>query len=200
MDNLKTLVVPGVPDHFFLQEKVPLTKSEIRCLTLSKMQLTARSRVLDVGAGSGGLTVECARLAKEGWVWAVERDPDALKLVRANCDHFSVNNVTLVDGEAPGALQGLQEVDRVVIGGSGGNMAAIIARVNELLVPGGLVVINAILLESLNIALASLQKEGFKEIGYMQVLINHAQPLGGGMALKPLNPVFIIFARKGAGS
>lgn len=198
MNDFKNMVVPGLQDELFKRGNVPLTKEEIRSLTLCKLRLTAESRVLDIGAGSGGLTVECARLLNGGQVWAVERDPEALELVRANCRRFAVNNVTIIEGEAPAALEGLEQLDRVLIGGSGGKLNQIIARVAELLAPAGIIVINCILMESLFGALHCLKEEGFQDIQYIQVAVNRAKAMGGGTVLQPLNPVFIISASKGA--
>ncbi|MDW7729921.1 MAG: precorrin-6Y C5,15-methyltransferase (decarboxylating) subunit CbiT [Bacillota bacterium] len=198
MNDFQNMVVPGLPDELFNRGNAPLTKEEIRCLTLSKLRLTAESRVLDIGAGSGGLTVECARLLKRGQVWAVERDPEALELVKANCRRFAIDNVTIIEGEAPVALEGIERLDRVVIGGSGGKMGAIIARAAELLLPAGIIVINCILMESLFAALQCLKEEGFQDIQYIQVAVNRAKAMGGGTALQPINPVFITSASKGA--
>ena len=198
MNDFKNVVVPGLPDSLFERGDVPLTKEEVRCLTLCKLRLTAESRVLDIGAGSGGLTVECARLLNGGQVWAVERDPEALKLVRANCCRFAANNVTIIEGEAPAALEGLEQLDRVLIGGSGGKLSQIIARGAELLAPAGIIVINCILMGSLFGALHCLKEEGFQDIHYIQVAVNRALAMGGGTVLQPLNPVFIISASKGA--
>jgi cobalt-precorrin-6B (C15)-methyltransferase len=198
MVDFKKSVVPGLPDELFERGKVPLTKEEIRCLTLSKLRLEAASRVLDIGAGSGGLTVECALLLKCGRVWAVERDAEALGIIRANCSRFGLDNVTVVEGEAPGALEGLEQFDRIVVGGSGGKMNEIIARAKELLLPGGIVVINCILLESLYESLRALKEHGFSNINYLQAAIARSRELGGGTVLQPLNPVFIVSASKGA--
>ena len=191
-------VVPGLPDELFERGSVPLTKEEIRCLTLSKLRLEAGNRVLDIGAGSGGLTVECALLLKSGRVWAVERDAEALGLIRANCSRFGLDNVTVIEGEAPGALEGLEQFDRIIVGGSGGKMNEIIARAKELLLPGGIVVINCILLESLYESLRSLKEHGFINTHYLQAVIARSRELGGGTVLQPLNPVFIVSASKGA--
>ncbi len=198
MNKFQNMVVPGLPDGLFLRGNIPLSKEEIRCLTLSKLRLIEVSRVLDIGAGSGGLSIECARLLKGGQVWAVERDPEALALIRSNCRRFAVDNVEVIEGEAPAVLEGLENYDRIVIGGSGGKMGDIIARAAELLVPAGIIVINCILMESLFTALHCLKEESFQDIQYLQVVINRSKTMGGGTFLQPLNPIFIISAAKGA--
>ncbi len=217
MSKEKRGVVPGLPDEQFVRGDVPLTKEEIRCLTLSKLQLERGNRVLDIGAGSGGLSVECALLLgggeaetervaesesglgnKGGEVWALERDPEAVALIRANLERFGLQNVTVIEGKAPAALEGLGPFDRVIVGGSGGSLEAIIDRAFELLVPGGIVVLNCILMQTLTEALAILEKHDFVKISFIQVVISRSRKMGGGTALQPLNPVFIVSAVKGA--
>ena len=226
-NNRAKRIVPGLPDEEFVRGDVPLTKEEIRCLTLSKLKLEEGNRVLDIGAGSGGLTVECALLLsgggpereadvknesgrgikdsnvkdsriKGGEVIAVEHDPEALALVRDNLERFALQNVTVVEGKAPAALEGLGSFDRVIIGGSGGNLEEIIDRVYELLVPGGVVVLNCILLQTLAESLDVLEKKGFSGISFIQAAISRSRKMGSGTALQPLNPVFIVSAVKGA--
>jgi len=195
----KRYVVPGIPDHLFERGEVPLSKQEIRCLTLSKLRLKEGQAVLDVGAGSGGLTCEMALLMPGGHIYAVERDRKAAKLVRANCEKFGAHNVTVLEESASGALTGRElprELDRIVVGGSGGELEQIIGRGFELLVPGGIMVINCILLETLQEALQLLEKSGFKEIGFIQASIARSREMGGKRALQPLNPVFIISATR----
>ncbi len=220
-------IVPGLSDEEFVRGDVPLTKEEIRCLTLSKLKLEEGNRVLDIGAGSGGLTVECALLlgergpvvkadkdserdcgikdnnvkdggVKGGEVVAVERDPEAVALVRANLERFDLQNVTVIEGNAPAELKGLGSFDRAIIGGSGGNLEEIIDRVYELLVPGGVVVLNCILLQTLAESLDALEKKGFSGISFIQAAISRSRKMGSGTALQPLNPVFIVSAVKGA--
>ncbi len=197
-NNRAKRIVPGLSDEEFVRGEVPLTKEEIRCLTLSKLKLRAGNRVLDIGAGSGGLTVECALLPGVGEVVAVERDPEAVALVRANKERFNLQNVTVIERKAPAVLDGLSSFDRVIIGGSGGNLEEIIERVFELLTPGGVVVLNCILLQTLAQSLDALEKKGFSGISFIQAAIFRSRKMGSGTALQPLNPVFIVSAVKGA--
>jgi len=195
--DLQQRVTPGIPDELFERGDVPLTKQEIRALTLCKLQLSAEHRVIDIGAGSGGLSIECAALLKNGRVWAVERDPEALKLIKANCRRFGLQNVEIIAGEAPEALAGLEPADRIIIGGSGGRLAEIIARTKALLRPGGLLIINCILIETLAESLRLLADHRFKDIAFIQAAISRSRRLGEGTALQPLNPVYIVTAAGG---
>lgn len=197
MNSEKRYVVPGIPDHLFERGEVPLTKQEIRCLTLSKLGLKEGQTVLDVGAGSGGLSLEMALLMPEGRVFAVERNPEAVKVIRANLEKFGADNVTVLEGSASDVLQRVdlpERFDRVVIGGSGDELPQIIGRASELLAAGGIIVINCILLETLQESLRLLEEQGFSEIGFVQASIARSRRLGGKTALQPLNPVFIVSA------
>lgn len=190
------VITPGLPDSCFIQGEAPMTKEEIRALTLTKLRLTEDSIVLDIGAGTGSITVECALLAKRGKVYAVEKNPQALELIKKNCEKFKLTNVQVIAGEAPVCLSDLPQLDRIVIGGSGGNLQEMVAMAQNLLKPGGILVINAILLETAYLGLSALKEEGFIEEDIISVFVARGRKLGGKTALKPLNPVFIIWASK----
>jgi len=190
-------LTPGLPDEWFERGEVPLTKQEIRCLTLSKLMLEEGQQVLDIGAGSGGLTIECALLMPGGQVWAIERDAQAVKLIRANLKKFGLENVTILEGEAASVLEGSGSFDRIIIGGSGGELPFIVKKAGSLLNPGGILVLNCILLETLSESLRLLEVNSFTDLQFIQASISRSRKMGSGMALQPLNPVFIVSARKG---
>ncbi len=195
--DFQNRVTPGIPDELFTRGEVPITKQEIRALTLCKLQLSAEHRVIDIGAGSGGLSIECASLLTTGQVWSVERDPKALELLTTNCKKFDLNNINIIAGEAPVALEGLEPVERIMIGGSGGKLGMIIDYCYKLLLKDGLLVINCILVETLADCLDLLNKLHFVDLDFIQASISRARILGRGHCLQPLNPVYIITARKG---
>ena len=192
-------VVPGIPDELFCRGDVPMTKEEIRCLALSRLRLKAHHTVLDVGAGTGSISIECALLLKEGKVIAVEKDQAALDLLRQNARHFSVNNLEIIAGSAPAALAKIEKVDRIFIGGTGGQMETILEVCSSILVDGGIVVVNCILLESLASCIEILTKMPFTEPQIVSANIARGQRLGKQTMLRPLNPVFIVSARKNEG-
>ena len=106
-DGGESAPFPGVPDEAFVRGKVPMTKEEIRCIALSKLRLGETSVVYDIGAGTGSVAVEAARMAFRGRVYAVERNPEGLKLIRENQEALRAAGLTVVSGEAPEALEGL---------------------------------------------------------------------------------------------
>ena len=127
----------GLPDAAFVRGKVPMTKQEIRILTLVKAQIGPRDIVYDIGAGTGSLSIEAARLAPEGHVYAVERKEEAIRLIEANGERFGLENLSVIEAEAPAGLENLPLADAVLIGGSGGHLAAILDCVAEKLREGG---------------------------------------------------------------
>lgn len=188
--------MPGIPDELFIRSKVPITKEEVRTLTLSKLRPTLHSNILDVGAGTGSISIECALLASQGKVYAIEKNPLAVKLICENCKRFGVTNIEVIAGEAPAAIKKIPLIDRVVIGGSGRNLRDIIVAVNDILKPGGRIVLNGILLETVTRGLQFLKEQGYSQVDLITVSIARGKELGGRTALHALNPVFIISAAK----
>lgn len=187
---------PGIPDDLFVRGRVPMTKEEVRVLTVSKLKLRPDSTVLDIGAGTGSLTVECACQASKGRVIAVEKNPAALNLIRENAARFELSNVEIIEGEAPSCLAGLPLCDAVFIGGSSGNIKEIIKEAKKLLKTGGRLVINAILIETVYAALCYLKEENMKGTDILSVSLARGRDLGGMTAFEPLNPVYIIWGEK----
>ena len=192
-------VVPGIPDELFCRGEVPMTKEEIRSLSLSRLRLQAQHTVLDVGAGTGSVSVECALLLKEGKVIAVEKDQTALDLLEQNARRFNLDNIEIIHGSAPAALAKVERADRIFIGGTGGQMGAILTACSLILADGGILVLNCILLESLASCMEQLKKLPFEKPQVISVAIARGQWLGEQTMLRPLNPVFIITAQKKKG-
>jgi len=186
---------PGIPDERFIRGRVPLTKEEIRTVVLSKLRLKEDSIVCDIGAGTGSVAIECALLCPQGLVYAVEKNTEAIDLIQKNAHNFGVKNLKIIAGEAPLALQGLEDIDRVFVGGSGGAMAEIIAWAANLK-KDVRVVVNAITIESLATALESLKKENFKKIELTQLFVAKGKKVADKNLMEALNPVYIISAEK----
>lgn len=186
----------GIPDELFVRGAVPMTKAEVRAVTLAKGRLHDDHVIWDIGAGTGSISIEAALTVDKGKVFAVEKEADAVELIRENSALFGAGNLVVCPGEAPAALAGLPQPDRVFIGGSGGNLPEIIAYVYEQLPAGGRLVVNAVVLETLGTAVQALQQHGFCDIDITQVSIARTVEAGRVHLFKSQNPVFVISGEK----
>jgi cobalt-precorrin-6B (C15)-methyltransferase len=189
-------IVPGIPDDRFIRGSVPMTKEEVRAVTLSKLRLEKESVVWDIGAGTGSLSIESAILASEGRVYAIERLPQGVELIEANRQRFCLDNLEIVAGTAPEALSGLPDPDRVVIGGSGGELPAIMETVNNRLTPGGMIVINCVTVETLARAMQYLQELEFQSVEGVGLTVTRLIATGNYHRFDGGNPVFILSGKK----
>ena len=194
-----TCKTPGIPDELFVQsDDVPgPTKEEIRVLTISKARLSAGSIVVDVGCGTGGLTVEAAlQVTPKGKVFAIDNDENAIKLTKTNIAKFAVQNtVQLIEGKAPDALLNLPKVDAVFIGGSQ-SLREVIRASYQKLKKNGRIVVNAILLETGYAALDEIRKLNFKEVEVIMVFVAKGKEINSGTMMMARNPITIISATK----
>ena len=194
--NYKT---PGIPDEYFItDENVPgPTKEEVRVLTISKARLNEGDIVIDVGCGTGGLTVEAAlQVSAEGKVYALDEDVVAVKLTQSNAEKFGVQNTVVVkQGRAPDGLTGFPVADAVLIGGTI-ELRAILQVVQTKLKQNGRIVINAILLETATTAIDELRKLGFKNIDVTHVSISKGKQIKSGTMMLARNPITIVSALK----
>jgi precorrin-6Y C5,15-methyltransferase (decarboxylating) len=179
----------GLDDAAFSRsEGIPMTKSEIRAVALAKLALRPGDLCYDIGAGTGSVTVEMALAAYRGWVYAIEREAEALPLIRENLRRFHLGNVTAIEGSAPEALAGLPPPDAAFIGGSGGNMAEIILLLREKN-PAVRIVVTAITLETAAAALDALPGAELAQISAAR-----ARKAGKSHLLMAQNPVMVISA------
>ncbi|WP_366924616.1 precorrin-6Y C5,15-methyltransferase (decarboxylating) subunit CbiT [Metallumcola ferriviriculae] len=188
--------VPGIPDHEFMRGEVPMTKEEIRVISLAKLALERHHVLYDIGAGTGSVTVEAALLMPEGKVFAIEEKESAGELIQRNAAQYSLENVQLVPGKAPGCLEGLPAPDRVFIGGSGGQLQTIIETLAELLPEGGRIVINAVTLETTYQAVNLMEMNGFT-VDAVSLSLSKMKKAGKVHMWQALNPVTIAWGVKG---
>ncbi|MDR0569347.1 MAG: precorrin-6A reductase [Spirochaetaceae bacterium] len=181
----------SLPDAEFTRGAVPMTKEEIRAVSLSKLRIEENSTAWDIGAGTGSVACEMALRARNGWVYAVEQNSSALFLIEENRKKLGIFNLTAVSGTAPDALTALPPPDRVFIGGSSGKLEPILEAVLAKN-PRARVVINGITLETANAGASLLKKYAFQNADIVQISAAKAEPAGNAHLLKALNPVFII--------
>jgi cobalt-precorrin-6B (C15)-methyltransferase len=199
MDKKWTYKTPGIPDELFIQsDEVPgPTKEEIRVISISKARLNEGAIVIDVGCGTGGLTVEAAlQISPKGKVYAVDEDEEAIKLTQSNIAKFGVEDVVMVvRGKAPKALANLPKADVVLVGGSV-SLEDVLHTSKDLLKSNGRVVINAILMETACTAVDELKMLGFRDIDVALVSVAKGKQINSGTMMLARNPITIISATK----
>ena len=188
----------GIPDAEFVRGKVPMTKQEIRILTIAKAGIKKGDIVLDVGAGTGSLTCEAAMQATGdgGMVYAIERNPEGVGLIEANAEKFGLDNIRIIHAEAPEGMEGLPELDAVLIGGSGSHLEPILDRAGELLKTGGRIVLNCITVQTLMQCLGYMRASELYRYETVQVQVNRWEQVGSYDMAKATNPIFIVTCEK----
>lgn len=179
----------------FITGKVPITKEEVRAISIMKLDLVNAKRFVDVGAGTGSVTIESAYNYPNLEVISIERNDDALHLINKNVEKFKLNNVEVIKGYAPVEVNG--QVDAVFIGGTGNNLSEILLWSKDMLVEGGRLVANFIIVETFNETLKLLREYGFNNIDVSVLNVSKLETLGRGEYFKPLNPIYIISCEKG---
>ena len=199
--NPDAVVTPGLPDSVFQRGVsddgiVPMTKSEVRAVCISKLRLTERSVCWDIGAGTGSVAIEMSLMARKGQVYAIERKEAAVSLLSENAEKTAGKNLTVVSGEAPEACKHLPMPTHVFIGGSSGNMKEIIA---ELLLknPAVRIVATAISLETVAELVACIKEFDFKETEIVSLQVARGKEAGSYHLMNAQNPVYIFTMQYG---
>ena len=180
----------GIPDEEFIRGKVPMTKSEVRAVCLSKLSLSPTDIAYDIGCGTGSVTIEMAFSAYDGKVYAFDKNEEAIALLEQNCQKFHLDNVEAICGLAPECLKDLPVPDVAFIGGSSGNMDEIVSYLyginNKMRF-----VITAVTLENAMAGLDSLKNVGISG-DIVQVAVSKGRQIGDLHMLIAQNPIFII--------
>lgn len=177
-------------DELFIRGNVPMTKSEVRAVSLSKLELQRDSILYDIGAGTGSVSIEAALQIPDGHVYAVERKRDAAALIQQNMEKFHITNLSVVMAEAPDKLDTLPAPTHVFLGGSGGNMEAILDHV-RFRSPAARIVTNVITLESLAKIMAYVKSRNLPH-EVVSIQIARGELAGNYHLMKSQNPVYII--------
>ena len=190
--NVPTQQLLGIPDEKFRRlEEGLITKMEVRAVSLARLCLAENSIVWDIGAGSGGVSIEASLLASKGSVFAIEKNSEAVAVIGENIRRFHRHNIKVIQALAPEHLEELPDPDAVFIGGSGGHMGEILRVTCGRLQPKGRIVINAATLETLHAAVESLKANGFA-VEVTLVNVAHSKDILNLTRLEALNPVFVI--------
>jgi precorrin-6Y C5,15-methyltransferase (decarboxylating) len=185
----------GMPETCFDHQRGLITKAEVRTVTLAKLCLATEHVLWDLGAGSGSIAVEASIFIKKGKIYAVEKDPARIAHIRTNQKRFGVKNLEIIQAVLPDGLANLSRPDRVFIGGGGKAVADIIRAASAYLRPGGVVVVNTVLINSVDTAVRTLKTLGFKT-NTVQVQINRSRNMPWGQRFKAESPVWIVAAER----
>jgi precorrin-6Y C5,15-methyltransferase (decarboxylating) len=190
----------GLPDVAYEQrhpDKGLITKCEVRAVSLARMQLRENSIVWDIGAGSGSVGLEAARLCPRGHVYAIEKNAEDMAIAGRNREAFALSNHTLLHGKAPQGLDTWADPDAVFIGGSGGELAELIALCLRRLKPAGWLVMNFVTIENLAAAVDTL-KAAYASWDLLQLQASRSRPILQMHRMAAENPVWIVCAQAGA--
>ena len=188
----------GINDDEFIRGEIPMTKHEVRILVLAKAKISPTDVIIDIGAGTGSLSIEAALQAPQGQVYAIERHAEGVELIRANGIKFGTPNLKAISGSAPEALDGLPMSDVIFIGGSGGHLGEILKQCDQLLKAKGRLVITAITIETLYEALHIMQEKPEFTVEAFSAQISRVKHIKTSNMLQALNPIYIITCTKKA--
>lgn len=183
--------VHGIRDEEFLRGKAPMTKEEVRTVSLSKLCLAEDSVCYDIGAGTGSVSIEMALRAWNGEVYAIEKKEDALGLLKENRQKFAVDNLKIIPGTAPEAMMELPVPTHAFIGGSSGNMNEIVKLLLEKN-PEVRIVINCITLETVTEAMNAIRDFNLTDVDIVQLGAARSKTVGRYHMMMGENPIYII--------
>ncbi|MGK7897159.1 MAG: precorrin-6y C5,15-methyltransferase (decarboxylating) subunit CbiE [Xenococcus sp. (in: cyanobacteria)] len=189
--NLPLIGIPDTAFASFRDRPSLITKKEVRAVILGQLALQPNQIVWDIGAGTGSVSIEIARLCPSSQIFAVEKTAIGVSLIEKNCQNFQVNNISVISGKAPENLNTLPDPNRIFIGGSGGNLTSILDFCQEKRLPQGIVVIALATLENCHEALDWIKHNNWK-YNLLQLQISRSTSVGQLTRFSPLNPVTII--------
>ncbi len=187
----------SIRDDEFVTGHAPMTKSEVRTISIGKLNIKYDSVVYDIGAGTGSVSIETALKLRGGTLYAIEKNKDASDLIKENIKKFKAYNIEVIEGTAPEMLNNLSKPDSAFIGGSSGNMDEIIDCLLKKN-PFVNIVINTITLQSLNEALEAMEKYNFENVEIVNVSVSKSKKIGRYDMMMGQNPIYII-SGKGSG-
>ncbi len=197
--DLSKIPTFGIPDQLFLSYSDRpglMTKREVRTLILGELALQPQQTIWDIGAGTGSVSIEIARLFPDSTVYSIEKTAAGTTLIEQNRQRFQVNNLVSIHGEAPEILHRLRSPHRIFIGGSGNNLSEILGICSIRLSPGGIMVLALATIEHLNTALSWLEQRKRIERSWsyriLNVQLSRSVPVANLTRFSPLNPVTIL--------
>ena len=184
----------SIPDEEFTRGDAPMTKSEVRALSVAKLKLSDDSVIYDIGAGTGSVSIEMALVAVNGTVYAIEKEREAADLIEVNKLKFKTPNLQVVRGLAPEAMAELPKPTHAFIGGSSGNLKDIIACLLDKN-PEIRIVINSVTIETLEETTQVIKEFDLVEEEITCINVSKARKLGRYHLMTAQNPVYIAVVR-----
>ncbi|VEP17265.1 Precorrin-6y C5,15-methyltransferase (Decarboxylating), CbiE subunit,precorrin-6Y C5,15-methyltransferase (Decarboxylating), CbiT subunit [Hyella patelloides LEGE 07179] len=192
--NLANLPLFGISDSAFLSfsdRPNLITKKEVRSVILAELALQSQQTVWDLGAGTGSVSIEIARLCPTAKIYAIEKTAMGISLIKQNCQRFAVKNIQPISAKAPESLAELPTPDRIFIGGSGGNLISILNTCQSKIAPQGIIVITLATIEHFAEVLQWAKQNNW-HYHLLQVQISRSIPIANLTRFSPLNPITII--------
>ena len=187
----------GIPDELFIRGKVPMTKAEVRSVVMSKLRLKKDSILVDIGAGTGSVSIEAALHCTDGHVYSIEYKDMAIQLLEENKKAFGADNIDIIKGRGGEALKAIPQFEGIFIGGSDGELAEILEIAAAKLPAEGRVVITTVTVENLYHGLEELRQKGFQAIEVVTVGISKGRSTGKYTLMESQNSINILSAEKG---
>lgn len=181
----------GMSDDAYCHESGLITKSEVRAVTLAKLQLRPGLTLWDLGAGSGSVGLEASVLLASGRVIAVEQNAGRVAQIRQNARRYGVHNHEVIQAKLPDGLALLPPPDRIFIGGGGRNLASIVQSAVRCLESCGVLVVNTVLMDNLTRTLDVLEAEGVT-VEVVQMQVSKSKEMPWSRRLEAQNPVWIV--------
>ena len=185
----------AIPEEEWIRGKVPMTKEEVREISLRKLALTEDAVLYDIGAGTGSVSIEAALYSGKIRVYAIEKNPDGIALIEKNKRKFRTDWVTSIEGTAPEVLEMLEKPSHVFIGGTSGNLKSILKIVREKN-PEAQIVLNAISLETVKEVMEAIEEGLLTNPEVIQISLSKAKTLGKYHMMMGQNPIYIVTDRK----
>lgn len=180
----------GKADSEFIRDKVPMTKEEVREVSICKLRLTDKALVYDIGSGTGSIAMEMAGLSPDLKVYAIERKPEAVALIKKNKEKFKLDNIEVIEAEAPEGLDELPKPTHVFIGGSGGNLNEILNTLYSMN-DSMRIVITAVSLETIAQIKEILSAYPIANEDIVELQVNRSKVIGKYHMMQAENPVLI---------
>ena len=182
-------------DTEFIRGNVPMTKEEIRTIVLNKLELNGTDTLLDIGAGTGSVSIEAAKKLINGKVIAIEQKAEAIELMLKNIVKHKLANLSVIHSKAPEGIENIDKINKFFIGGSGGNLIDILHLISQKANSNSIIVITAIVLDTMIKAYEFFKKNNYN-YELIQVQVNKLDTEKKVAMLIAQNPIFIITARK----